>query len=319
MTIRNSVFVLGVVIIMLGCGCSASANGNVEFLQGENKIDVLIDGANLTSYLYGGNLTKPILYPVKTTSGIVVNRGYPITKVEGESTDHPHHAGLFFTYDEVNGAGFWNNTTSPPQIKHIRVDQIEGGKDKGTLSTVMHWINKEGVVLLEEKRNMVFYPGKDSYAIDITADLTAKTKVEFGDTKEGMFAIRTADWMRESGGTGKYLSSNGDEKSGDIWGKRAKWVTIEGKKNDKVVGIAIMNHPSSVNYPTYWHARKYGLFSANPLGQLAFLERRKVENPTALGLKLELGQTAHFRFLIIIYEGNKTKQQLNSHFDKFAK
>ena len=33
--------------------------------------------------------------------------------------------------------------------------------------------------------------------------------------------------------------------------------------------IAIFDHPGNVNYPTYWHARGYGLFAANPLGRYA--------------------------------------------------
>ena len=32
------------------------------------------------------------------------------------------------------------------------------------------------------------------------------------------------------------------------------------------VSLVIMDHPSNLNHPTYWHARTYGLFSANPFG-----------------------------------------------------
>ncbi|MBN1818667.1 MAG: PmoA family protein [Sedimentisphaerales bacterium] len=290
----------------------------VSFVEGKDKIDVLIGGQHMTSYLFMDTLTKPVLYPVKTPSAAVLNRGFPLVKVDGETSDHPHHLGIFFTYDEVNDSGFWNNTTWPPQIKHIQVSEMKSGEGKGTLATVMHWIDKNKKPILEEKRTMVFHAGENAYAIDFTMDLTAKTKVEFGDTKEGMFAIRTADWLREKGGTGKYLSSNGDTGAGKIWGKRAAWVTLEAKKEDKTVGIAIMNHPSSVNYPTFWHARDYGLFSANPLGQEAFEKGTKAPDPQKFGLELEPGETAHFRFLVIVYDGTKTKKQLDAQFEQFA-
>ena len=313
--------------VVFAAGCS-TAEG-VKFVKGDNKIEVLVGGKHFTSYLYGDELTKPVLYPVHTPSGIVVNRGYPLAEVQGESKDHPHHVGLFFTYDRVNEEGFWNNTTSPPQIKHIKVTKMAGGTGKGKLSTISHWVGKTGQVLLEESRNMVFYAGEDEYAIDFSIDLTAQdTEVVFGDTKEGMFAIRVAPWLRETAqsswvkgatGTARYLSSNGDEMEKNVWAKRARWVRLQGKKDGKIIGIAILNHPTSVNYPTFWHARGYGMFSANPLGQYVYEKARGKQNPQLFNLTLQPGQAAHFRFRIIIYEGPRTKEQLEQRFEQFAK
>ncbi|HEV57157.1 MAG TPA: hypothetical protein ENN87_06615 [Phycisphaerales bacterium] len=307
-----------VVALALALPTVSCAAGGVAFKQGPDRIDVLIDGQNVTSYRYDETLTKPILYPLKTPGGMILNRGYPLVKVEGESTDHPHHVGLFFTYDEVNDSGFWNNTTSPPQIHHVKTVEMTGG-EKGTLKTLSQWIDKSRKPILEEHRTMVFHPGPGSYAIDLTIDLKALAKVEFGDTKEGMLGIRTADWLRERDGHSEYLASTGARRAGNIWGRRATWVTLQGEKDGRTVGIAILNHPSSVNYPTYWHARDYGLFSANPLGQLAFDKAHKVPDAKAFGLALEPGQAAHFRFLIIVYEGAKTKEQLDAQFEKFAR
>ena len=311
-----------------------TAGPQVEFVKAERKIDVMIAGRLFTSYLYGGEpyelvegadkhdggfLTKPVLFPVRTPSGIVVTRGYPLEKVQGESIDHPHHVGVSFTYDKVNDDGFWGNTTAPPLIKHIKVTKMKGGSGRGVLSTVMHWIGKAGEVLLEEKRKMTFYAGQDEYIIDFSIDLTAQdTRVVFSDTKEGMFAIRVAEWLREKGGTASYLSSNGDQPEKNVWGRRARWVRLQGEKDGKTIGVAILNHPASVNYPTYWHARGYGLFSANPLGQYVYQKSRGEKNPQRLNLTLEPGKTAHFGFRMIIYEGRKTKEQLDKQFDRFS-
>lgn len=319
-------------------GCNLGQK--VEFVKGDNKIDVMIGQKHFTSYLYGGRpykvlegagkydhgfLAKPVLYPVHSPSGIVVNRGYPLVKIEDESPDHPHHVGVFFTYGsegEINGEDFWGNTTEAQQIKHIKVTKMVSGAGEGTLSTVMHWIDKSGKVLLKENRDMVFYAGNDEYTIDFTINLTAQDeKVVFGDTKEGMFAIRVAHWLREDKGTGKYLSSEGGQSPvrDNIWGKRARWVRLQGQKDGKAVGVAILNHPDSVNYPTYWHARGYGLFAANPLGQLAFQKGRKLKNPQAFNLTLQPGQSALFKFRLIIYEGPRTKEQLEQQFKDFTK
>jgi len=313
--VKGFLAVLFVACLVFAAGCQLGPK--VEFVKGVDKVDVLVDGSHFTSYLYGSELTKPVLYPVHTPSGIAVNRSYPLDEMEGESTDHPHHVGIFFTYDEVNGSGFWNNTTSPPQVKHVKFTGIKPGRGKGTLSTLMNWVGADGRVVLSESRDMVFIAEPNEYAIDVDIRLRAVgRKVVFKDTKEGMFAIRVTDWMREDGGTGQYLSSNGDQSpvNDNIWGKRAEWVRVQGQSDGTTVGIAIFNHPSSVNYPTYWHARPYGLFSANPLGRYAFEKKRNPETAKRLNFTLNAGQTAHF-----VYEGRRTKEQLEERFRVFAK
>ena len=257
--------ILAGTILFFVSACAAGTD--VKFVQDTNKIDILIGGNLLTTYRYGLELTKPILYPVKSPSGVVLTRGFPFEIIPGESNDHPHHTGIFFTYDKVNNDGFWNNATSPPQIKHIKTTKMESGQ----LSTISHWVGKSGKTLLEEKRDMVFSAEPNQYVIDFNITLTAQDeKIVFGDTKEGMFAIRVADWLGEEKGTGKYLDSDGNIGEPNIWGKKATWVRLEGQKDGKTIGIAIFNHPASANYPTYWMARGYGLFSANPLGRQGF-------------------------------------------------
>jgi len=315
-----------------------SAEPLVEFSPSPGAVNVRIDGKPFTQYLYeidpakpmaadGVLLTKPVLYPLVTPSGIVVTRGWPFEKIEGEKRDHPHHIGLYFTYDEINGNNFWNNSKNPlPAIEHLRAELTTDAAGRPALETHSKWIGKGDVPLLAEKRVTSFSTGTDEYIIDIDIELTALAeKVTFGDTKEGMFAVRLAQWLTESTdskyqrGTGSYLSSNGDEKESGVWGKRAKWVRIQGQKDGKTVGIAILNHPSSTNYPTYWHARGYGAFSANPLGQYAFQRSRRVENPKPFGLTLEQGQTAGFKFRVVIYDGPRTKEQLDEAFAEYVK
>lgn len=303
--------------------CDLTSNERVTFVEQEDKIDIVVDGKIFTSYItasqyLGQSLTKPILYPVFTPSGFKVNRSFPFTQVEGESPDHPHHTGIFFTYDEVNGSGFWNNTKFPPQIKHIAVHEAKNGAI-GLLKTESEWIDKTNIPLLKEERTMKIIPGDGETGIDFTIKLTALAdKVEFGDTKEGMFAIRVAHPLQENF-TGTYLSSNGDTGEENVWGKRAKWMKLAGVIDSTRVGIVILNHPGSTNYPTFWHARGYGLFSANPLGQLAFEKAHKVDNPKPFGLTLQKGQSALFKFLMIIYEGERTAEVIEAEFAEYAK
>jgi hypothetical protein len=325
--------VAGLLLLTVGC----QVGPRVNFVEYDDKIEVVTNGHEFAEYLFGGQgytlpegankndhyfLAKPAFLPVRSPSGIVVTRGYPLLAVEGEERDHPHHVGLFFTYDKVNGNDFWNNTRPSPRIKHIEVTRIKERASEGKLSTINHWVGKDGQIVLEETRDMVFIAGEDENVIDFAIELTAmESQVAFKDTKEGMFAIRVAEWLRESGpeATGRYFSSESDEKASNVWGKRARWVRLEGIKEGKVVGIAILHHPSSANYPTYWHARGYGLFSANPLGQFDFEKKRNPDNPTSFNLSLEKGQTARFGFRFIVYEGTRSAEHLEEQFADFAK
>ena len=320
-----------------------AAPSALEFTQRDDRIDVVIGGKLFTSYRFGRELTKPVLVPVRTPSGIEVSRREPLVEIEGGSMDHEHHVGIFFAVDQVNGVNFWRNTSTSPQIRHVKIVQMACDNGKGRLSTVSQWIDDKEQILLEEQRSMVFIAGEheDEYAIDLSIDLTAKNKdVLFEDIEEGMFAIRLSDYLRESdagavlkagrpvpkenvSGTGRYFSSNGDETAKNVWGKRARWVALQGVSKGKVVGIAILNHPASINYPTYWHARKYGLFSANPLGQGDFQRQKprqyRKNKVIPLNLRLKPGETAHFRFLVIVYEGIRTHEQIEKRFRAFAK
>lgn len=57
------------------------------------RVDVLVDGDLFTSYVYSDTLAvlkKPVLYPIRTSDGREITRGYPIHPREGDRVDHPH-------------------------------------------------------------------------------------------------------------------------------------------------------------------------------------------------------------------------------------
>jgi len=337
---KKMTFVL-LLLLIATPALAENAEPQVKLVKGNNKIDVLIAGRLFTSYIFGEELPKPSLVPVRTPGGIEVSRRHPLVEMKGGTDDHLHHVGLWFAVDNVNGADFWNNTETSPQIRHIKTTKMTQGKAKATLATLIQWIDDDGKLLLLENRKMTFLAGEhqNEYAIDFTTKLTAKdTKVTFDDTEEGVFAIRLADCLRESGpavlpkknaplpeesveGTGRYFSSNGDQTAENVWGKRARWVALQGVKAGNVVGVAILNHPQSINYPTYWHVRDYGLFSANPLGQGDFQRQHENRiNPIIpLHLTLEPGESSYFRFRVIVFEGLRTPEQIEQRFKEFTK
>ena len=309
----------------------------------DKKVDIIVDGQLFTSYIYSDTLEKPVLYPIKTASGTVVTRGYPLDKKAGERYDHPHHIGLWFNYGNVNGIDFWNNSSAIPEdrkhhygtIVHRAINEASGGK-KGVLKVTMDWINADGEILLQENATYAFLVRDSTRIIDRTTRLTAQDDtVSFYDNKEGMIAVRVTRALElptdqpvkltnEKGmpddepvvndrAKGDYLSSEG-KKGNEVWGTRAKWVKLYSTMKGEEVSIVILDHPENIGYPTYWHARGYGLFSANPLGQKVFSEGKE-----ELDFKLPPEESVTFNHRIIIHSGSElTPAQINEEFDRFT-
>jgi hypothetical protein len=143
-------------------------------------------------------------------------------------------------------------------------------------------------------------------------------EVVFKDVKDGMLGIRvarqlelpskqqdtfvdaqgnatTVPMINNDGVTGMYRNREGLE-GDNVWGKRSQWAYLNGNIGGEPVSIAIFDHPRNIGYPTYWHARGYGLFAANPLGQKIFSDGKE-----ELNLKLTKDQSTTFRYRIVIY------------------
>src|SRR5688572_419036 len=101
-------------LCLIGFAFSAVAQKGFTLVDkpSEKKLEVRYDGKLLTAYCYFDSTEKPVLFPIKTLSGVTITRGYPVAPRAGERTDHPHHLGLWMNYESVNGLDFWNNSTA---------------------------------------------------------------------------------------------------------------------------------------------------------------------------------------------------------------
>src|ERR1700730_10492245 len=172
-------------LLALGVLAALPLSAQVKITQGTNQIAVEIDGKPYTTFFYGPDVAKPYLYPLRAPSGIAVTRSFPMAKVEGESTDHPHQRAMWFAHDSVNGFDYWNNEFAydkdPKQAKvkrgHIfvtKVDKVQGGANTGEIDETSEWKQSDGTVVLNEDRKMVFHAGGPNRVIDFDFTLTAK-------------------------------------------------------------------------------------------------------------------------------------------------
>ena len=102
--------------------------------------------------------------------------------------------------------------------------------------------------------------------------------------------------LTDPGSLGLMLNADGKASMAEIWGKRSNWVDYTATVDGEALGVAIFDHPSNPRYPTYWHARDYGLFALNPFGQKAF-DPTKEES----AWKIASGQKIEFRWQVVVH------------------
>ena len=306
--------------LILSVALAVPLCAQVKIKQGADRIAIDIDGKPFSALFTSGEVEKPYLHPLRSASGKIVTRQYPMELIEGEERDHPHHRGLWFTHGEVNGLDFWANEPSQKgaggkkgRVVLKKMNGLKSGKESGAINATFDWLDADGKPLLVETRSMTFYSHPTDRILDIDIKMTAVEKSTFGDTKEGTFAIRIATSMNEKHG-GLMISSDGKRTEKEIWGSRSPWVDYVGDVQGEKLGIAIMDHPSSTRYPTYWHARAYGLFAANVFGLHDFLRDKTKDG----SLTLEPGQSARFRYRVIIHPGDTESAKIAEQYKKFA-
>jgi len=292
---------------------------DVKLDRKADQIEVTIDGTPFTTFYFGSNLNKPYLHPLRAADGTIVTRRWPIeADSQGESKDHPHHQGVWLGEKYVNGLNYWENSKLGPGVGKIALEKIvtaKGGKT-GVIEAVFNWLDPDGKPILLEDRRMVFYSGNgQNRMFDFDAKLTAVGgPVNFGDTKEGTFAIRLNDKLTEKSKGGMMTNAEGAQGMKSVWGKQSPWVDYSGTIDGKPLGIAILNHSSSFRYPTRWHSRDYGLFAANPFGEKEMATGKESKEGNYI---LEPGKSISLKYRIIIHPGSTSDAKIADLFAKY--
>jgi hypothetical protein len=318
---------LGIVVALFPCcsiGLSAESEAKmsgpgVQITQLSDRLRIEINGQLFTEYLFK-DVPRPYYYPVLGPDGLAMTRNWPMKSPPDEEHDHPHHRSLWFTHGSVNAKDFWSEEKSFGKVVHDGFTNLKSGKDVGVIKSTDKWIASDGTVVCTDDRVFRIYnPGKANERVfDFDVTLHASNgEVTLGDTKEGTMAIRLAETMRLKGkvGHGHIINSNG-VRDGDTWGKRADWCDYYGPVNDKIVGVAIFDHPQNPRHPTWWHVRDYGLFAANPFGQHDF---ENLPDKSAGNLTIPAGKSITFRYRFYLHEGDDRQAKVGERYQQYIK
>lgn len=313
--IPSSVLAIAMVVCMPCVAPLRAAELTIEKTEGGQAIKV--DGQLFAEYLIKSG-AKPVVWPIIGPTGSKMTRSTPMEKVKGERFDHGHHRSLWFTHGNVNGVDFWSEGRKMGQTVHREFKKAEIQPDgSAVVETVNDWVDADGKKHLEDHRRLTFRVGENwrSIDFDITLRAPADAPVTFGDTKEGTMGIRIPTVMDVETRKGGHIVNSRGQTDGDAWGRPAEWVDYQGTVDDKKVGIAMLNHPSSFRFPTHWHVRTYGLFAANPFGLHDFPGGESANG----AMTLQPGESLTLRYRFLFHLGGEKEGAVQAAFDEYAK
>ncbi len=264
----------------------------VEFVQGENHVQISIRGKEIANYVFKDEKTlRPYFKDLRTLEGNPVTRNHP--PVAGkDSDDHAAmHPGLWLAFGDLNGIDFWRNQGGVRHVRFSEKPHAQGGT--GSFS-VENAYELAGKVICQETCELTFTVQANGYLLDWRSTFQSKEKITFGDQEEMGLGIRMATPLTVEK-EGEILDSAGRKNGKEVWGKQADWCQYSGKKQQSQLGVLLI--PDSNNFrPSWFHARDYGLLVANPFGRKAFTQGEVSQ------VEVKAGELFQLRFGIFVFQ-----------------
>jgi len=329
--VGNKKTILYCLLLIFGLAAvtALAASQPVELKRGDNQIEIIIGGRPFTTYYFDPKIAKAYFQPLRSAQGTIVTRSYPVgddipAEHVHDSSVEPHQRPLYFAHGNIDGISFWVEEVFLERFYHhqaqpfgrmifTKLDDSRGGADSGEIKAEFNLVAPSGRVLATETQSYTFSGDENMRTIDCEFVIHADHgPVVFGDTKEGTFAIRVAPELNSP--PGRMVSSTGGEGEKAIWGKRADWVDYDGTVAGEDLGIAIFDSPKSFRHPTYWHARAYGLFAANPFGLREFSNDPMQDGSWTI----PEGKSLLFRYRVVIHHGDYQQAGIADAYHKYA-
>jgi len=280
---------------------TAHLSAQVKIEVSDDQVAVRVNGKLFTALQEGKDANKPYLAPLLTASGKHVTRGFPMEKIAGEPTDHPHQRGIWMGAEHLSGMNLWEIDPADPQphmgsIQFRKVVETHDGPKSGGFTVAAQWMNHDGHPIIDETLTLTFYAEPaDNRTFDIDMRLKAIKLTTFEDARDGVVGIRFAPAFDESRG-GKVVNAEGLEGTAKIEGAHSTWVDWQASLDGERVGVAMMDYPANHRAPTTWRAREFGLLFANPFAQ-RFYDKSRADG----SLGMQPGDELRLRYRILIH------------------
>jgi type 1 glutamine amidotransferase len=265
---------------------------------------------------YAKDKGKPCFHPLALTDGTVLTDLNP--------PDHVWHRALWFSWKNLNDVNYWEEdaTTglSPGRTTVTKITVSPNDDFSAQIAmTLSYHPPDQPIVLTEDRTLTVSAPSEDgSYIIGWHSAFTAGAEdVELrGGTAGGGYAglsVRMARATRDW----RIVDSEGRQDRPDgpfarnTHGHRARWVdfSLTSQATGSTGGIAVLDHPENLRYPSYWHnlideKAQFGYFSPAPLWRKPYV--------------LAAGSRIMLRYRVIVHPGRPDRQHLDNEWKTFA-
>ena len=316
-------------VFLLTCSGAALQAASVELQRGENTIDVTIAGRPFTTYYFGAQVAKPYFMPLRTASGIVISRSFPLANQVTEADQksyyfEPHQRPMYFAHGNVDGLSFWTEQAFDSfyhgqsrqaygRTALVKLEEPAAAGGSEAIRARFNLLAPSGRVIAEEAQSFQFHGDEKMRIIDCEFVISANHgPVTFGDTKEGTFALRLNAEL--SAPHDHMINSEGAQGEPAIWGKPADWVAYSGVVSGKPVTVVVFDSPKSFRHPTTWHARAYGLLAANPFGAREFTKDPQKDGSWTVPEH----QSITFRYRVLIDEDRLSAPQIAALYKQYA-
>jgi len=296
--------VIAIAPLILFAGCAKDPSQAVQAVAGQEKITVMVDGKEFTSYLFGQEHKYPFFYPV-----VGPQSGSTITTWNQEP--YPHHSSLYISLDYVQSEGvergnYWQprHELETGQVFSRNARIVENSGKRVVIEDNTDWIVPQTGTqhFREHRRVAIWAPSATvrvmdfSFTFDVLVDLRVsqatghsffsariKPEIAVGDT------VRGAGWAYL--GTGKIIDSDGNLNESGTREGFADWAAFYGQNNGFTEGLAMLQHPSSSLYPEQWITRDYGFISPSAFGFLT--------QP----FEMKAGDQLKFHYRVVVFSG----------------
>lgn len=251
-----------------------------------------------------GTKAKPFIHPLRTPAGYCLSLAEP--------HDHLWHRGLWFTFKFVNDDNFWEENVDHGVQRVVSVPEVHhDGNDRVSVRLDLDWIKPgSGEAVIAEDRSIVYRPGDGVDTLDWTTTLISRHDMTLDRTPYttwggyGGLSFRGArGWAVERYGLPDAMTPERPA------GQRGAWCDLSGKLDggvDVTGGIAILDHPGNIRYPTPWYAGG---------GAMTFINAAILFHEP---LPLAAGQALRLRYRILVHDGIWERERLETASRAFA-
>jgi len=263
-----------------------------------DRVDIVIDGRPFTSYIWPEKLAKPVAPILSAPQRHNRHPRVPARAAARVSVSiHPHHAGLWFNYGNVNGFDFWNNSEAIKVEDALRWATFAIGRSRWQRAAPIKrsWKStptgspaKQQLILKEHTR-FVFRGGANFRSIDRVTRCKRSTKKSSSmTTRKACSHARRSRVGSPSDKPEVFTDPNGRATTvAKLDNTGVQWRLSNQRRQKRRCGLGARAAAGAISaasgrrgghdhhsrpsrqsrFSHYWHARGYGLFAANPLAR----------------------------------------------------